>query len=169
MYRTLVISLAVAAMLPFSAMAENSVTIAKQIPYSKDAEVPDAVAKECQLPEKISQFIQEYAKEDKKVDIKVVDSVSASTPGKVLVMEITNLEGTGGGAWSGAKFVTTKGILYENGKEIGSFKAKRRSGGGAFGGFKGTCSILGRCTKEIGKDVSEWLQSPTMNAKLGDS
>ncbi|MEJ2404442.1 MAG: hypothetical protein P8171_09165 [Candidatus Thiodiazotropha sp.] len=44
--------------------------------------------------------------------------------------------------------------LFENGKKIGS--------------FKGTCSILGRCVKALGKDISEWLINPTMNARLGE-
>ena len=45
----------------------------------------------------------------------------------------------------------------------------RGGGGGAFGGYKGTCAILGRCVQAIGKDVGGWLLAPSMNAKLGDA
>ena len=38
----------------------------------------------------------------------------------------------------------------------------------AFATFKGTCSILGRCVKALGRDVSEWLQHPSERAVLGD-
>jgi len=37
-----------------------------------------------------------------------------------------------------------------------------------FAGFKGTCSIMGRCVKALGRDVAEWLQSPSKGAVLGD-
>lgn len=165
MHKSLAGVVVLVALLPFSSFAADSITIPKAVPFAKGISVPDAVKAECQLPEKISQFVKESASG---VDIKVADTVSSGTPGKALVMQITGVQGTAGGAWSGAKAVTVEGTLYSGGKAVGSFKAIRHSGGGAFGGYKGTCSILGRCTKAIGKDVAEWLQSPTMNAKLGE-
>jgi len=146
--------------------AADSITIPKQVPFAKGLAVPDAVKAECQLPEKTAQFVQEFA--SKNMDIKVVDKVSSATPGKALVMQITEVQGTAGGAWSGAKAVAAEGTLYNQGKAIGSFKVIRHSTGGAFGGYKGTCSILGRCAKAVGKAVAGWLQSPSMNAKLGE-
>jgi hypothetical protein len=65
--------------------------------------------------------------------------------------------------------VTVEGELVENGEVIGSFTASRYSSGGAFGGFKGTCAILGRCIQSIGKDIAAWLKNPTMNAMLGNA
>jgi len=161
-----IVSVLVAALIPFGAQANDTITLQSKIPYAKDIVVPGAVRTECQLPEKTAVYVQQYAA--KGMNVKVADSVSAKTPGKVLVMKITNVIGGGGGAWSGAKSVTTEGTLYNNGKAIGSFKAARQSGGGAFGGYKGTCSILGRCIKAIGKDVGVWLQSPAMDSRLGD-
>lgn len=166
MKKVLAFSLFVAAVLPAGSYAADSVTIQKKVPFAADIAVPDAVKAECELPEKTAQFVQEFAA--KSMDVKLADNVSASTPGKALVMRITGVQGTAGGAWSGAKAVTVEGTLYSGGKAVGSFKAIRHSGGGAFGGYKGTCSILGRCAKAIGKDIGEWLQSPTLNAKLGE-
>ena len=166
MRKRLVLSLVFAALLPVAAIAADSVTIPKKVPFAKGTSVPDAVVAECQLPEKTSQFVQEFA--SKSMEVKMADNVSSSTPGKALTMQITEVKGTAGGAWSGAKAVAAEGTLYDNGKAIGSFKVIRHSGGGAFGGYKGTCSILGRCAKAVGKDVAEWLQSPTQNAKLGE-
>jgi len=60
-------------------------------------------------------------------------------------------------------------VLKENGEVIGSFTGARYSGGGAFGGFKGTCAILGRCIETLGKDIATWLKDPTMNAMLGNA
>ncbi len=51
---------------------------------------------------------------------------------------------------------------------MGSFVAARYSTGGAFGGYRVTCSILGRCIKALGKDIAGWLKSTTMDAALGD-
>jgi hypothetical protein len=65
--------------------------------------------------------------------------------------------------------MTVKGELYDRGKQIGSFRAKRYTTGGAFGAFKGTCSIIGRCTKTIGEDIARWLAAPTQNAIIGDA
>jgi hypothetical protein len=87
----------------------------------------------------------------------------------VLILEIVSAVGGGGGAWSGPKSVTVKGELREDGKVIGSFTASRFSGGGAWGGFKGTCSIFGRCIKVLGEDIAAWLKKPTMNAALGNA
>jgi hypothetical protein len=61
-----------------------------------------------------------------------------------------------------------KGSLNQKGKMLGDFKARRYSGGGMFCGYKGTCAILGRCVKALGKDVVEWLAQPTSRAVLGD-
>ena len=40
--------------------------------------------------------------------------------------------------------------------------------GGAFAGYKGSCSVLGRTVKAMGKDVAQWLKAPTDEAALGD-
>lgn len=154
--------------LPLTSFAAGSITIAKQAPFAQQLSVPDAVRAECKLPERVGEFVKEYA--DKNFDkVVLTDKVSAGTPGQALSMKIVGLSGAGGGAWSGAKHVTVEGTLWDNGKVKGTFTATRYSGGGAFGGYKGTCSILGRCVKAIGKDVGGWLLAPSMNAKLGDA
>ena len=149
-----------------TASAEG-IKIAADTPFSENGMVKDSVKNECQLQNKLPQFVSEYAN-SYGISIETSDSVSKKSKGKVLVMEITGTEGAGGGAWSGAKSVTVKGELFDNGKSIGSFMASRYSTGGAFSGFKGTCSIMGRCVKAIGKDIAVWLQNPTKNAHLGD-
>ncbi len=165
---TVVALLAACASLPLTSLAAGSITIAKQAPYAQNMSVPDAVRAECDLPGKVPVFVKEFA--DKSYGkVVLADGVSAKTPGQALSLSITGLTGTGGGAYSGAKHVTVQGTLWESGKIKGTFTATRYSGGGAFGGMKGTCSILGRCVKSIGKDVGEWLLAPKMNARLGDA
>jgi hypothetical protein len=61
-----------------------------------------------------------------------------------------------------------RGKLYQDGKEIGAFTGRRNSMGGAFGGFKGSCSVLGRTVKALGKDIAQWLVQPAKGSQLGD-
>jgi hypothetical protein len=42
----------------------------------------------------------------------------------------------------GTASVSVKGKLYQGGQLLGSFKARRNSMGGAFGEFRGSCSVL---------------------------
>jgi hypothetical protein len=161
--------LTAASALPVTALAgEGSLTLEKKASYAKGLKVPDAVRAECGLEQKIPQYVEEFAK--KGFDTVVLaDGVSAKTKGKALTMKITDLSGTGGGAWSGPKFVNIEGTLWQNGKVAGTFRASRYSSGGAFGGYKGTCGILARCAKALGKDVATWAVAPSMNALLGDA
>jgi len=143
-----------------------AVTIASSVPFTKDSEASDAVRKECTLDTRLPEFIEESAKSQ---GVKVVRGTAVPHgKGRVLVMEITNVRGVAGGAWSGPKSVTIDGKLYDSGRLIGSFTARRMSGGGAFGGYKSTCAILGRCVEALGNDVAQFLAKPTMNAKIGD-
>jgi hypothetical protein len=160
-FLTLVLAMLV---LPLAARAANVLVVPPEVPFAAQ-DVPDAVKAECNVPTKISDFIQEYSKG---VFDKVEVGKSDDKDAKVLEAKVVDIEGRGGGAWSGTKFITVEGTLKQGGKTIGTFRAKRYSGGGAFAGYKGTCSILGRCTKAIGKDIALWAANPTMDARLGD-
>lgn len=140
--------------------------IIKPIAFRKDAYIRDAVRQECDLDGKLSKFIKENAA-GQYANI-VTDSDSSSADAQVLTVEIEEVQGAAGGAWSGTKDVMIKGSLSQKGKMLGDFKARRYSGGGMFGGYKGTCAILGRCVKTLGRDVAEWLTHPTSQAVLGD-
>jgi len=140
--------------------------IIKPIAFKKDAYIRDAVKQECDLDGKLVQFIEQYAA-GQYANI-VTDSDKHSDDAQVLTIEIEDVQGAAGGAWSGAKSVVIKGSLSQKGKTLGDFKARRYSGGGMFGGYKGTCAILGRCVKALGRDVGEWLAHPTSQAVLGD-
>jgi len=144
-------------------MAANTLTIATPT-FAKSAVVPTPVQTECQLPEKLASFIESYAKQ--RFDAVQINDRSGS--GKVLMVEITDLIGTGGGAWSGSKAVTISGKLMEGDKTIGNFIGRRTSGGGFGAGFKGTCSILGRCVKALGKDIGAWLKAPSTDSRIGE-
>lgn len=147
-----------------SAHAAN-VGIQKTARFDKDAAVPAAVKAECDLETKIPNYVFAEAKGE----VQGLSFVDKPGAGRTLSMTIKSVAGSGGGAWSGPKQVTIEGKLLEKNKVVGSFVATRFSSGGAFGAYKGTCKILDRCAKALGKDVAGWLMEPTMNARLGDA
>ena len=100
----------------------------------------------------------------------VLESVSKKHPGskklqqgasagkdRVLKVTIVNVVGVGGGAYSGPKSMTVRAELLQSGKVMATTTKERTSGGGAFGGMKGTCQIFGRVAKALGSDVAGWL------------
>lgn len=152
----------------FDGVADDAViNVVSPVPFAADSGATGNVKAECTLETRLPQFIAEAARRGVKVVIGPPPEEGAQ--GKYLYLEFTHVLGAGGGAWSGPKSVTAKGELIENGEIIGSFISSRYSTGGAFGAYKGTCSILGRCIKAMGKDIAAWLRSPTMDAQLGDA
>ncbi|VAW97682.1 hypothetical protein MNBD_GAMMA23-590 [hydrothermal vent metagenome] len=154
---------------PAAQVDKTPIYMEHHVPFRKHISVRDAVRRECNLGGKLATHINNYAKSyhlnmmEGKGHGKNMDS------GRTLEIEIVDVDGAGGGAWSGAKMVAIEGELMDHGKVIGSFRAVRSSTGGAFGAYKGTCSILGRTVKALGKDVALWLQHPDLNASLGEA
>jgi hypothetical protein len=140
--------------------------VIKPIEFNKDAYIRDAVKQECNLIGKLTQFIDKNAAAQYARIITNSDPIPADA--QVLNIEIEQVDGAAGGAWSGSKAVLIKGVLTKNGKKLGDFKARRYSGGGMFGGYKGTCAILGRCVRTLGSDVAKWLSHPKSKAMLGN-
>jgi len=132
--------------------------LAKSVPIAASAGASGAVQQECQLQTRVPEAIAQAA-----ADVQLVDAPSKSA--RWLELEITEVHGPGGGPFSGPKWMAVSGKLHERGKVIGTFRAKRVSGGFA----QGTCAALGRCATAIGRDITAWLQAPTMNAELGDA
>ncbi|MCK5889467.1 MAG: hypothetical protein KAG19_05945 [Methylococcales bacterium] len=147
-------------------MGSEGVLFISPISINKDARIRQAIKNECKLEDRLAQSIEQFAsKQFAEIN---TDSSLAQKDAKVLTIEIEQVQGGGGGAWSGAKSVLINGELTQNGKVLGTFSARRYSGGGMFAAYKGTCAILGRCTKTLGKDVAKWLENPEKNSALGD-
>ena len=73
-----------------------------------------------------------------------------------MILTLTNATSIGNAFMGHRKSVTIEAILYEDGVEIDHYRGSRDSGGGFGAGFKGSCSVLGRCVKTLGKDVANW-------------
>ncbi len=137
------------------------------IPFAQDAIIAGAVKRECGLGEKLSMFTMDYARE-KGVVVTRQPEVSNNADGRVLVMEISDAVADGNAFIGHHTHTTVKGRLYQDHQQTGSFIARRNSMGGAFGGFKGNCSVLGRTVKALGEDIAGWLTHPVEGAMLGD-
>lgn len=145
----------------------QSVSVPRPVPYAETADIADNIKEECKLNEQLADFIQKYGKVNGVTVEFGADSMD-KTQGRVLDLRITNAISIGN-AWTGHhKQASAVGTLYENGTKVASFKARRQSMGGAFAGYKGSCSVLGRTVDVMGEDIAAWLKAPVDGAKLGD-
>ena len=141
----------------------DTVTISQSIPFSEDSGVSDSVRNECKFETRLPDYLKKAVK--RSIDVVLSKEPLEDADGKVLFLEVTNVYGLGGGAFSGSKSAIVSGELKEDGEVIGSVTVRRHS---IIGMMPGTCSILKRIAKKIGEDIATWLSEPTMDAKLGD-
>lgn len=141
------------------------IIIADSVPYASNANVPHAVKSECATGPDFSKFLKSYARSQ---GFDPVSKENAPAGALVLDVEIDHVYAPQGGAWSGPKYVTALGKLVEGGKEVGSFRVKRTTSGGAFAVFKGTCSFVGRNVKAMANDIGRWLNNPSKDSRLGE-
>lgn len=129
------------------------------VPYAKDVQGSQRLITRCE-PGKA--LVQELAS-------RVPNLVLEEKPlgGSELSMEITKVEGSAGGIWTGSKEVAARGTLRRGGQVVGTFEASYESLGGVLKSG-GTCPIVHRAAELIADDVAEWLKAPTMGARLGE-
>ncbi|MBP6750825.1 MAG: hypothetical protein KA144_14405 [Xanthomonadaceae bacterium] len=161
------LTLAAFALLFAAEASAQALQVQRPVPYSEDGDIADNIKQECKIDEQLADFIQEYAKKNG-TEVTFVSGPVDTAAGRVLDVRITNAISMGNAFMGHQKGTTVAGTLYENGQKIASFKARRHSMGGAFAGYKGSCSVLGRTVKTIGEDIAGWLKAPTDGAKLGD-
>ena len=146
----------------------QSVSMPRSVPYAEDAQITKKVRNECvQLNTQLADYTKEFGREFG-VEVSLVDAATAQDAGRVLLVEIVDAVSSGNAFIGHQKFSRIRGELFEDGARVAGFKASRNSMGGAFGGYKGSCSVLGRTMKALGKDVALWLKSPVDEAELGD-
>ena len=137
------------------------INIQTSIPYGNGA-AADNVKNECTtLGSKLTNFTESFGAANGVTVNKVSKVNGTSKKGNNLVMEMTNVY-SGGNAFLGhKKSVTVVASLYKNGTLVDKVTRKRSSGGGFAGAYKGSCSVLGRTVKALGKDVALWLKQYT--------
>lgn len=137
------------------------------IPFKKDAPIAKNVKVECELGPKFSGFIKQYG-DEKGVAIYRAQKGARKNRNR-LVVEIVDAVSAGNAFIGHRKYAKARGTLYKNGKKIASFTSGRVSGGGMFGNWKGSCAVLGRTVKAMGRDIAEWMKHPANGVNLGDA
>ena len=152
------------AVLASGTAAASGIQLQKPVPYAADNDISDAIKDECKINEQLADFVKQYSSEP----VELVDGPVDTGSGRVLQLEIVDAVSMGN-AWLGhQKFTKVSGTLFEDGAEVASFRGRRNSMGGAFAGFKGSCSVLGRTVEVLGEDIAGWLAAPEDGATLGD-
>jgi hypothetical protein len=134
--------------------------------YSSNSSITQNIKDECHLDTRLISYIKEYAED---YDITIISASTIPSDALELKVEITDAMSRGNAFIGHRKFTSIAGVLSKNGTTVGSFEAARRSGGGVFGEFRGSCSVLGMTIKTLGSDVMKWVADPSMNAELGDT
>ena len=162
MYKTM-LAIACLSIAGFGTAAAQTVQLQRPVPYAEDNDISDAIKTECKINEQLADFIKQYGG-----DVSFTASPVDTSKGRALQLQIVDAVSMGN-AWMGhQKFTKVKGTLYADGKKVASFKGRRNSMGGAFAGYKGSCSVLGRTVEALGEDIAGWLKAPQDGANLGD-
>ncbi|MET0352024.1 MAG: hypothetical protein ABW067_19655 [Rhizobacter sp.] len=149
-----------AALLAACATAATAAPVYLETPvtFAPGAGVVEKVREECKLEDMFVREASPFFAKANGGDATI--AADADPQASRVRVQITHVLGVGGGAWSGPKSMSIEASLVENGKVTRSTKLTRSTTGGAFGGFKGTCTILERSAKALGKDVVGWVANP---------
>ena len=141
-----------------SAGSEAAIQIPRDVPYANEATVADNVRNECSdLGKRLATSLEQYAAKYGVATV-VVDKVDPNASGAVFQVEIVNIFSAGNAFIGHRKSIAARGELFVNGVSKGHVDFTRNSGGGFGAGFKGSCSVLARCSKTLGNDFAKWLE-----------
>jgi hypothetical protein len=141
--------IAFAALLAACAAAHaDGIKLLTPVTYAAESSVVPKVRDACKLEERLTSDVGG-----------ALAGTTDSTRGEVVRVSIVDVMGVGGGGWTGPKAISLKVDLLKDGKVERSTHLTRTTTGGAFGGFKGTCSMLERDSSVLGKDVAKWVAS----------
>ena len=148
---------------------QRGISVAAAMATSNTDSVEEDVRKDCAWDTSLPKYLEE--KTDGQVNLVETD-INTLKERKLLLTVVDSRIAAGEGyargvdyrASSGAKWINLTGILTENGQDIGSFKASRRTVKGWTG-----CGVMKSLSEDIGEDIVKWLKNPSMNAKLGEA
>jgi len=146
--------------------SKENIKISSKVAYAKDSKISYAIKNECHIQSQLTKYTKSYGEDN---DLKVTIDDAPASSDMELKMEIDNAVSSGNAFMGHRKYIAMTAKLYKNGKLLSTMHAARKSGGGFMGGFKGSCAVLGRSAKALGKDVARWLKNPVDNAYIGNT
>lgn len=144
----------------------KTIYIKTMVPYAPYSRVQANIKQECTLPDALSKDIAKYAAEQ---GLNVVAKNNIKANEYELQVQIENAVSAGNAAIGHSKFVVISGAIVKGNTKYYSFDAARLSGGGYFGAYRSSCSVLGGIARRLGKDTALWLSNPYDGAQLGDT
>lgn len=139
-----------------SAAANKGIQLARSTPVASSVNVHDKVLSECDVQTMLPQMIAERAP--------AVTLVDKAGGGNRLELKLVDIHAPNGGVFSGPKWITVEGRLYQGGAQKGDFTAKETSMGSAT-----ACGMLRKVMLALAGDIVVWLEHPTKNATLGSA
>lgn len=151
---------------PSAPVPRNVIYLSQEASYVDASTIDREVLATCFLPRRGAELIEITSRAAGYDMIRDENAVKARK-GRVLQVEIVDIVSYRGGLVGHLKMVLIRGRLYEDGNEISSFFARRRSTGGLVADRE-ACPVLWRCLEALARDVTQWLKYPTLKARLGD-
>lgn len=148
-----------------TAFAADKVLLELPVTYTADASVVQPVRQQCEIEDKLTRHVGAALAKLNRSGSGTVASAAEAGDASVLNVQISHILGVGGGGWSGPKAVTIHATLTEKDGTQRKTRINRWSMGGFWGPFKGTCSIIERCTIAIGKDLQRWVRDTSYVVK----
>jgi hypothetical protein len=143
----------------------KTIYVKPEIVYTSNSRVSDAIKQECTIPQALSENI---LKKSIAMSVNMESKKDIKANEIELKIEIIDAVSSGNAAIGHSKFMVIHGSLVKGDTKYASFKAARHSGGGFFGAYRSSCSVLAKITKALGQDTAGWLMNPVDGAKLGD-
>jgi len=137
-----------------AAPATKGIQLSRSTPVASSVNVHDKVLSECDIQTMLPQMIAERAS--------TVTLVDKAGGGNRLELKLVDIHAPNGGVFSGPKWITVEGRLYQGGAQKGDFTAKETSMGSAT-----ACGMLRKVMLALAGDIVVWMEHPTKNASLG--
>ncbi len=144
----------------------KTIYIRPLVNYAPRSNVRRNIKEECTLPKALSDNIVKNSLNNG-LDVRIKRRIRRNE--FQLKVQIEEAVSAGNAFVGHNKFVVISGAITKGKRVYYTFDAARLSGGGYFGAYRSSCSVLGRIAKALGKDVAIWLKNPYDNAKLGDT
>lgn len=147
-------------------LKDKTIYIKSIVPYAPQSRVQANIKQECTLQTAVAQDIVSAASAQG-LNVVIKDKIK---PNELeLKVQIEGAVSAGNAMVGHSKYVSISGVIVKGKTKYYAFDAARLSGGGYFGVYRSSCSVLGGISRRLGKDTAGWLLDPYHNAELGDT
>lgn len=131
----------------------KGIAISPTTPVASGVNVHEKVLEECAIQSHLPRAIAQ-----RNSDVVLTDGGGAMR----LELKIVDVHAPSGGVFSGPKWVTVEGRLFQGKTLKGNFVAKESSMAGAK-----ACTMLNKVIEVMAGDIATWLHAPAKDSRLG--